>query len=85
MIFLLSFVQGLCFSLTSRSRNRDHIGYHFVASLLSNGVWFWVLRYMIVSELGAWEFVSYSFGCSTGSIVGYWASAWVERRLGAKA
>lgn len=38
--FLLLVVQNAAFTLVSRARNSGSIGYHAVAAVFSNGVWF---------------------------------------------
>lgn len=92
MIFLglqlaaLAFVQTTSFSLVSRARNRDHMGYHAVASVASNLVWFATFRQLaLVHEFG-WEAAPwYIVGTVLGSLFGAKASMFIEKLIGARA
>lgn len=46
----LLIAQNAAFTLVSRARNSNNIGYHAVASLLSNGVWF-VSQFILINEM----------------------------------
>lgn len=82
-VLVLAFVQNVSFTLVSRSRNRDHLTYHLVASVGSNGIWFLTLRELVTREMG-WEFAApYFVGTVAGSILGVKVSMWIERWLGA--
>lgn len=76
-------VQNVCFSLTSRSRNRDNKLYHAGAAVGSNGVYFATLAYMVSLDLAPWLVVPYIVGTVNGSLVGADISMWIERKLGA--
>lgn len=78
----LAFIQGAAFSVASRSRNTQNLGYHFAASLVSHAVWFACLRELIVSGMGTMDAVAYAFGASAGSVAGQRASMAVEKWMG---
>ena len=82
-IVLLSFAQSVAFSLVSRSRNRDNVPYHIVASVLSNGVWFLTFRELVLSDMDFSLFVPYTIGTASGSVLGVKISMAIERYLGA--
>lgn len=81
----LAYAQNVSFTLVSRSRNRDNIRYHVVASILSNAVWFATFRYLVVNEMSWMLFFPYTVATVTGSVTGQKLSMWIERKLGAKA
>jgi hypothetical protein len=93
--FLLLVVQNAAFTWVSRARNSGSIGYHAVASVASNGIWFASQFFLIglvakpgmpfadAAILGA----IYIAGTVTGSVLMHIASIrWLEkgsRRVGA--
>ncbi len=81
----LSFVQNVSFSMVSRSRNRDNINYHIIASFFSNTLWFLTLRQLVLAELTVWLFIPYAIGTVTGSVFGVKISMRIEKWLGATA
>lgn len=84
VIFLLfAYVQNISFGLTSRSRNRSSVVYHFLAATLSTFIFFWMLRKLIVSELTLALFFPYVAGTVAGSITGAQISSWIEKKIGA--
>lgn len=85
IMMLMAFAQNVSFSIVSRSRNRDSKTYHFVAAILSNGVWFATLKYLAVTNQMDWVlFVPYTVGTVSGSVTGQAVSMWIEKRLGIK-
>jgi hypothetical protein len=75
----LAFIQGVAFSVASRSRNTDSLRYHFAASLVSHFVWFACMREVIVAGMGFGDAVAYACGASAGSVAGQRASMAVEQ------
>lgn len=75
--------QNTAFSLVSRSRNRDNLLYHAGAAVLSNGIWFATMKYMIDLEFLGWLVVPYVVGTVTGSLLGAKISMFIERLIGA--
>lgn len=86
--FLLLVVQTAAFTWVSRARNSGSYGYHALASVFSNGVWFvsqFVLIGMavkpgmdagMVAKLGS----IYVAGTTTGAVLMHWISAkYLER------
>jgi len=83
-ILALAFVQNVAFSLVSRARNRDNMTYHAVASVLSNGLWFATMHYLVVTDLSWYLAVPYIAGTVLGSLFGAKVSMQIERLIGAK-
>lgn len=81
---LLAFVQSVSFSLVSRSRNRNNITYHIIASIFSNAVWFLTFRELILSNMNLVLFVPYTVGTVSGSVTGVKVSMWIEKFLHAE-
>lgn len=92
---LLLVVQNAAFTWVSRARNSGSYGYHAIAAVFSNGVWFvsqFLLISMVVkpgmpkSEIIAMGLV-YVAGTVTGSVLMHWISInWLEkgrRKVGA--
>jgi uncharacterized membrane protein YfcA len=81
----LAFVQNTSFSMVSRSRNRDNMNYHAIASLLSNTLWFLTMRELFKQELDIFLFAPYALGTISGSVFGAKVSMKVEKWLNATA
>lgn len=80
--FVLLVVQNAAFTLVSRARNSGSLGYHAIASVFSNGIWFasqFLLINMVVkpnmpmSEILTYAGV-YILGTVTGSILMHYVS-----------
>lgn len=82
-LLLLAFAQNVAFSLVSRSRNRDNITFHIIASVFSNGIWFLTFRQLVTSNMTLALFPTYCAGTVCGSVVGVKVSMAIERWLGA--
>lgn len=83
-ILVLAFSQNVAFSMVSRSRNRDHMTYHAVCSVFSNGIWFATMHYLVAADLTFWLAIPYIIGTVAGSIFGAKASMKIEKLIGAK-
>jgi hypothetical protein len=83
LMALLAFAQSVSFSLVSRSRNRDSIAYHVVASILSNAIWFLTFRHLVLADMNLGLFIPYTIGTVSGSVYGVKVSMVIERWLGA--
>ena len=81
----LAFAQNVSFSVVSRSRNRDNLTYHLIASVFSNGIWFLTFRQLVLSEMSVSLFVPYTIGTVCGSLCGAKLSMLIERLIGASA
>lgn len=79
---LLSGVQQLVFTIVSRSRNRGHMGYHMIASILSNGVWFLTFRQANLEHWSPDLYLPFTLGGIAGSVGGAEISMQIERKLG---
>jgi len=83
IMMVMAYCQNLSFTLSSRSRNRDHFRYHVVASLFSNGVWFMTMKYLVITQHMSWGlFVPYAAATTAGSVTGQAVAMRIERWLG---
>jgi hypothetical protein len=80
-LLVLSFIQSVSFSLVSRSRNRNNIPYHIIASVFSNGVWFLTFKVLVVNNMDIVLFIPYCIGTVTGSVLGVKISMYIEKIL----
>ena len=85
MIVFLAFFQNVSFSIVSRSRNRDNLTYHLIASVASNTIWFATFRQLILADMTWYLFAPYAIGTVVGSLAGAKVSMWIEKCLGATA
>lgn len=73
-MFLLVLLQNASFTLVSRARNSDSLGYNAVASILSNGVWLFVIK-EVVQNFDSWEVMAaYLMGSVAGSVLMHYLS-----------
>lgn len=82
-LMLLAFAQNISFSIVSRSRNRNNINYHIIASIFSNAIWFLTFRSLVTNDMNFILFIPYTIGTVSGSVTGVKISMWIEKRLGA--
>lgn len=82
-IFALAFLQNISFSIVSRSRNRDNVKYHLIASFFSNTIWFLTFRELILADMSWSLFIPYAVGTMLGSVTGANISMRIEKWLGA--
>lgn len=85
VILALSFIQNVAFTLTSRSRNRNNMTYHAMASTFSNGLWFLTMGYLFQSDWDWVLLIPYITGTVSGSLFGAKVSMFIERKIGALA
>lgn len=84
VMMIMAYFQNVSFTLVSRSRNRSSMKYHLVAAILSNGVWFATMKYLIVTQQMTWAlWVPYTIGTVAGSLSGQWLSMKIEKMIGA--
>jgi uncharacterized membrane protein YfcA len=81
----LAFFQNVSFSMVSRSRNRDNMKYHIIASMLSNTIWFLTFRELVLADMNVWLLPFYMVGTISGSVLGAKVSMRIEQWLGATA
>ena len=84
-IIALGFIQNTSFSIVSRSRNRDNMTYHAIASVFSNTIWFLTIRELVLADMTFLLFIPYAIGTVSGSIFGAKLSMRIEKWLGATA
>ena len=83
-ILALAFIQNVSFTMVSRSRNRDKMGYHATCSVFSNGIWFLTMRELVIADLSLVLIVPYIIGTVAGSLFGAKVSMRIEKIIGAK-
>jgi hypothetical protein len=83
-LMLLAFAQSVSFSIVSRSRNRNNITYHIIASVLSNGIWFATFKNLLTADMNWVLFIPYTLGTVSGSVTGVKISQKIEQWLGAE-
>lgn len=80
--FLLLIVQNAAFTWVSRARNSGSYGYHAIAAVFSNGVWF-VSQFILISMVvkpgmpmseAATLGIVYIAGTVIGSVLMHWLS-----------
>ncbi len=82
-VLCLAFIQNVTFSMVSRSRNRNNMGYHLFASIGSNGIWFLSMKALVSTQMNLLLFPFYTVGTVAGSLCGAWVSMRIECWLGA--
>ena len=83
LVLIAAFAQTTSFSLVSRARNRNHMGYHAFASVLSNGLWFVTMGILVTSGMSWVLAIPYITGTVLGSLFGAKLSMKIEAFLGA--
>jgi hypothetical protein len=81
MLTACSAGQQIAFSMVSRSRNRDNMTYHIIASIFSNGVWFLTFRQLQVQHWTPELYIPYAAGGAIGSVTGVASSMVIEKKL----
>ena len=88
-LFLLTALQGIMSSLSSRSRNRSNLTYHMCCQVISHGVWLLVissiLKELMANDLTLSVATAYIAGYTLGSLCGAKVSMKIEKIIGAKA
>ena len=84
-ILCLAFIQNISFSLVSRSRNRDNMKFHIIASGFSNTIWFLTFKELIMTDMSLYVLPFYMVGTIAGSVFGVKISMKIEKWLGATA
>lgn len=84
LIFAISLLQSVAFTVFSRARNRNHIGYQIAASVVSNICYLVTFQALTMSQLVGFTCAAYVAGASAGSFVGASISRWIEQKLDAR-
>lgn len=82
-LMILALMQNVSFTVTSRSRNRSSWGYHLIASVFSNGIWFLTFRQLVLADMTFSLLPFYIVGTIAGSLYGVSLSMKIESWLGA--
>ncbi|MFA6365484.1 MAG: hypothetical protein WCW78_03735 [Candidatus Paceibacterota bacterium] len=80
---VLSAAQQVSFSIVSRSRQRNNMTYHIIASIFSNSIWFLTFRELQVKKWTNELFIPYAVGGAVGSVTGVGFSMGIEKAIGA--
>ena len=84
-LMFLAFIQMISISMVGRARNRDHFGYHAVASVLTGTIWFATFNELVAVNNFSWNIApAYIFGSTLGSLLGAKLSMRIEQLVGAK-
>jgi hypothetical protein len=85
LVFLavLSATQQIAFSVVSRSRQRNNMTYHIIASIFSNAIWFLTFRQLQIKHWTNDLFIPYALGGTVGSVTGVGLSMGIEKVIGA--
>lgn len=69
LLFFVTILQNASFTLVSRARNSNSILFHGLASVLSNGIWFVVVRQVTQNNLDTVTLgIVYTIAAVCGSI-----------------
>lgn len=69
LLFFVTILQNASFTLVSRARNSNSILFHAFASVLSNGIWFIVVRQVTQDKLDpVYLGITYTTAAVIGSI-----------------
>lgn len=64
----LAILQNASFTLQSRARNSKSLLYHTVSSILSNGIWLFVIREVVLNFDKPKLLIAYLVGSVVGSV-----------------
>lgn len=67
-MFALVVLQNASFTLVSRARNSNSLGYNAIASVLSNGIWLLVINKVVKNFDSPEMMVTYLIGSVVGSV-----------------
>jgi hypothetical protein len=74
-LFFATILQNASFTLVSRARNSDSILFHAFAAVLSNGIWFLVVRQVTKTDVNTVLLgIVYTTAAVIGSIGMHWIS-----------
>lgn len=69
LLFFATILQNASFTLVSRARNSDSILFHALSAILSNGIWFVVVRFVTQKDINTVLLgVTYTTAAVIGSI-----------------
>jgi hypothetical protein len=82
--FLLLVLQNAAFTWVSRARNSGSIGYHAIAAVFSNGIWF-VSQFLLISMVAKpgmplEEITLYGIFYVLGTVIGSLLMHWISMR-----
>lgn len=74
MLFGSTFLQNASFTLVSRARNSKSLGFHAIASTLSNGIWLLVIRQVVQNLNSTLMMAVYLVASVLGAVFMHWFS-----------
>lgn len=75
LLFFVTILQNASFTLVSRARNSKSMIFHAIAAILSNGIWFVVVRQVVSPDPNTWLLGAvYVAGTVTGSVLMHYLS-----------
>ena len=89
---VLLIIQNFTFTMVSRARTSNSIGYHAFAATLSNGVWF-LSQFILIDKVtsllksnAGWDVMLrigavYTLATMTGSLASHWLALRYEKRV----
>lgn len=86
LLFLITILQNASFTLVSRARNSKSMIFHAFSAVLSNGIWFIVVRKVTAEDPNTWLLgITYVLGTVTGSVLMHYVSMnfiekWIEKK-----
>jgi len=80
LMLATSSIQFMAFVFVSRMRNRSSFTWFMVASLFSNGTWYWCMHVLDAGEAVALLLVPYILGALIGRMSGVMWSSFIERK-----
>ena len=81
-LMFLAYLSNASYSMVSRSAVRDSVLYHAFTTLLSNIVFYSVVRVLVTDNMAIALLIPYTVATVYGSFTGAKASQWVEERFG---
>lgn len=82
LLMALAYMSNASYSMVSRSGVRDSVAYHAFTTLVSNFIFYLVVRHLLTSNMTMLLFIPYTVATVFGSLTGSRASQWVEERFG---
>lgn len=73
-MFALVVLQNASFTLVSRARNSNSLGYNAIASVLSNGIWLLVISKVVQNFDSPKIMIAYLLGSVVGSVAMHYIS-----------
>jgi hypothetical protein len=73
-LFIITISQNASFTLVSRARNSGSLLYNGIASIFSNGIWYFVFRQIQTMPNDGWTAAVYIGAAAIGSVLMQWVA-----------